>query len=77
MQRRGFSLVETLVTSAILAVIAGAVAGVMSVAVRASGVEDPKRHDELLSAIISEVIASAGEVRALGPGASRFSVADR
>ncbi|MFN9992666.1 MAG: prepilin-type N-terminal cleavage/methylation domain-containing protein, partial [Phycisphaerales bacterium] len=37
MQRRGFSLVETLVTSAILAVIAGAVAGVMSVAVRASG----------------------------------------
>lgn len=77
MQRRGFSLVETLVTSAILAVIAGAVAGVMSVAVRASGVEDPKRHDDLLSARISEEISSAVEVLAIGPGAIRFSVADR
>jgi prepilin-type N-terminal cleavage/methylation domain-containing protein len=77
MRRRGFSLVETLVTSAILAVIAGAVAGVMSVAVRASGAQDSQSTSDASSIRLSEEISRALHVFTIGPGMIRFSVADQ
>lgn len=77
MKRRGFSLVETLITASLMAVIAGAVMGVMSVAVRASGVDDPRDLDTEVRSRIAEELALATKIISIDTHAIKFEVADR